>query len=393
MVFEENLFLMEELKIAVVSDLHCNHSRSEGGIDTWLLSDNMRRPVHQHPVQSLIDLIKKDELKVDLLICPGDISNRTDPQGLITGWSFLEELKVSFYASHLIATLGNHDVDSRGIHNKYDFLNMPRNLKDNFPFEFPLERKSFIADSFCIIDLGEILIFNFNSVHSHTNKLSAEESIISDDILENIKNELGYIKKEYKYKIAITHHHPIKHSNVGFKYKDKDSIEKGDKLIDILIEFNFQIFIHGHKHEPKLTIYNGLPIFASGSISSHMNIMETNSKNNFHIVELAPSESRGIIRSWDYTYGVGWSPSTSKIKSEIGFGAKAGVKDYSKMILDHFIFHKLERMNNVDFIETFPDFKFFPPIDKDKLFIELQANFEIVQEYSSGLIKEIIKTT
>lgn len=382
---------MDELSIAVISDLHCKHSKTDNNVDTWLLSDNMRKPVNQHPVQSLVNLIFEEEIKVDLLLCPGDISNKTDPQGLVTGWSFLEEIKDRLSANYLIATFGNHDVDSRGIFNKYDHLDMPRKLKDNFPFESNYAKKAYIADRFCFIDLEDTLIFNFNSVHSHTNTPAANESIITDDILESIKNELDKITKTYKYKIAITHHHPIKHSNVGFKYKDSDFIEKGEKLIEILDSFNFQIFIHGHKHEPKLTNYNGIPVFASGSLSSIMNLHETGSKNNFHIIKLKPNDKRGIIKSWDFTYGIGWSPARSKIKSEIGFGYKGDIIDYSNKIKYFFESKGLERMNNIDFLLEFPDFKYYSPDEQDKLIIELNKYFEIVQEYATGLVKEIIK--
>jgi predicted phosphodiesterase len=268
---------------------------------------------------------------------------------------------------------------------------MPRKLKSNFPFNFKNERKSYIADRYCFIDLGEILIFNFNSVHSHTNSEAAMESIITDDILEEIKYDLESNSKEYKYKIAFSHHHPIKHSNVGFKYKDSDFIEKGEKLLEILDLFDFQIFIHGHKHEPKLTCYNNIPVFASGSLSAIMNLNETGSKNNFHIIKLKPNDKKGTINSWEYTFGIGWSEAKTKIKHEIGFGNRNDIIEFSQKILRHFESEELERMNNEDFLLQFPDFKFYPPNEQEKLISELKKSFDIVQEYNTGHVKEIIK--
>lgn len=382
---------MNELKVAVVSDLHCKHSKSDTNDDTWLLSDKMRKPVNQHPIQSLIDTIRKEKIESDLLLCPGDISNKTDPQGLITGWSFLEELKTELGAKYLIASLGNHDVDSRGIYNKYDYLNLPRKLKENYPFDFRDAKKAYIADRFCFIEIDDILIFNFNSSHSHSNAESALESLITDDILEEIGNELNGLKKHYKFKIALTHHHPIMHSNVGFTYRDQDHIEKGERLVDILNSFNFQIFIHGHKHEPKITNYNGIPVFASGSISSITNLKETGSYNCFHIITLNENDKKGTIENWEYTFGVGWSLASIKLRPSFGFGFQGNVEDFCSDIKLFFDKENKSRITIDEFKNIFPDFNYLTPNDYSKVIENLSTDFDLVNDYKSGLLKEILK--
>ncbi len=56
-----------ELTIAVVSDLHCYHS-SKGHGDSLLLTDAPRLPSKQHPVSALVDLVKEEALRADVLL-------------------------------------------------------------------------------------------------------------------------------------------------------------------------------------------------------------------------------------------------------------------------------------------------------------------------------------
>jgi predicted MPP superfamily phosphohydrolase len=383
------------LKIAVISDLHCKHSKTDTNDDTWLLSDKMRKPSNQHPIQSLISTIEKEDIKADIVLCPGDITNKTDPQGLVTGWSFLEEIKERLGAKYLIASLGNHDVDSHGIYNKYDHLDMSRKLKNNYPFDFNDEKKAFIADRFCLIRIDDSLIFNFNSVHSHSNSADALGSIISDDILEMLELELKKLDKGYKYKIGLTHHHPIKHSNVGFAYKDTDVIEKGDKLLEILDANDFQIFIHGHKHEPKITNFNGIPVFASGSFSSIMNLKETGSNNCFHIVTLNENDKKGKIFNWEFTYGSGWHlAKNAKVSASSGFGFRGDTSEYCIRVNEFYTKQQKDRLTDVEFLKEFSDFQYFIPVDQEKVINTLSKDykFEFIADYTSGILKEIIKS-
>src|SRR5436190_1217368 len=80
-----------ELSIAIVSDLHCHHS-SQGPAKSLLLTDSDRSPSSQHPVESLIELIKTESLKASILLMPGDLTNEVDRQGMLLGWGFVHEI-------------------------------------------------------------------------------------------------------------------------------------------------------------------------------------------------------------------------------------------------------------------------------------------------------------
>lgn len=111
----------DKVVITVISDLHCKHSSSEkqGSISltsTNLYSDGLRSEnTPKHPVHCLLQEIERNisAFKSDVLLCPGDIADKVDHQGYITGWAFLEEIGQAINAKNLFATIGNHDVDSR----------------------------------------------------------------------------------------------------------------------------------------------------------------------------------------------------------------------------------------------------------------------------------------
>jgi 3',5'-cyclic AMP phosphodiesterase CpdA len=360
-----------ELKIAVISDLHCRHSKSDTETNTFLFSDLMRLPVKQNPAQSLITHLQKDKgTQADIIICPGDITNKTDPQGLITGWSYLEEIKDAFKARYIISTLGNHDVDSRKLFNRYDAFNMPQRLKDNFPFPFEKEKDQYFSKKFCIIEIDDILILNFNSAHSHTNEKDCLTSIITDEILENIDEKLQfYSQKNHKFKIALTHHHPLKHANIGSLYKDSDVIEKGDLLLQLIEKYNFQILIHGHKHIPRLTYFNSLPILGSGSFSSLMNLLPTGSKNMFHLITLNSDSRNGKIQTFEFTNGLGWTDkyNSSHFPSITGFGNREDVNNISESIFNFYTKKNQEYLKFTELIHQFPELEFLIPTDLNKL--------------------------
>src|SRR5262245_16592686 len=128
----------ESFKIAVVSDLHCTHSGDPSKKDgkpranTFLLSDLLKRPINKHPVESLKQVVIEEGLTANILLCPGDITDQINQQGLVSGWQFLKEIKSSLSAEMMAITIGNHDVDSRNIYNRGAF-DLIKKLDDFIP--------------------------------------------------------------------------------------------------------------------------------------------------------------------------------------------------------------------------------------------------------------------
>ena len=138
-----------ELTVGVVSDLHCHHS-SNGYAETLLLTDAPRIPRTHHPVSALLDLISNENLRAEVMLMPGDITNKVDPQGMISGWGFTREIAEALGASTIAATLGNHDVISRIPSD--DPFSLPRNLYPQFPVAQTAAFDEFWSKGFCHIE-------------------------------------------------------------------------------------------------------------------------------------------------------------------------------------------------------------------------------------------------
>lgn len=388
-----------KLKILVISDLHCKHTSSDLDKDqmrslnsTILYSDLLRRDVPpKHPVYSLLQQIEKDKLKFksDILICPGDITDKLDHQGYITGWSFLEEIKEKSEAEKLYATIGNHDVDSR--RNDKDLLpfTVAKAIKYNYPISDQNALVNFWNDQFCIIEDKKYILLIFNSSYSHISSMDAQKSCIGKDIIGKMNDKLKGLGKD-KIKIALCHHHPIGQSNSS--EPDLDLIENGVDFLDMLSNNNFAIIIHGHKHEVKIRYYQSIVVFCSGSFSSTQNIKETESDNVFHVIDFTDLKS-GIINTWYYGSHNGWHRKAAKFPPLTGFGFQGNIEDLAFEVSDWFK-NKSNNSNDLyrNLIEAIPNFQYLMPYQKEQITDILINKYEIDITYDKeGLPKYISK--
>lgn len=357
------------VKIAVISDLHCKYSggKTLSEVNTYLTSDILPKPINRNPVESLKALIKQRNLSADLLLCPGDITDKIDIQGLVTGWDFLQQLSSSFNAKNLIATIGNHDVDSRAIHgpDKGAFDSLSR-LSDVYPTPSEALNQAFWANSYCILDEKDYIVLNINSCFNHTDSEKAKTSLIKAATIEAIKKELSALELKNKVKVALFHHHPMHHSNID--YKDGDFIDKSDELLKLLDGNFFDICIHGHKHDPRLEYKNSIAVFSAGAFSSTMNILDLKADNTFHLISVEKNQRRGIIESWIYSPKDGWKQKADTyFPCLTGFGYRVDIISLAKKIADWFNVQAKDIIFFNDVRKEFPDVAFLIPFDQEML--------------------------
>jgi len=300
----------KSLKLAIISDLHCHPKRPEGRDDTYLLTDKLRSPSNDHPVEHLLQIIKKDQLKADLTLCPGDFTDKANIQGFISGWGFAQEIHRALKSKEIIATLGNHDVDAYAKISNYS-LTTAKGIKGGFPIEKDTECDIFWSKGCVFVERKNCRILVINSSHFHHNKESAGSGKVSDDLVDYVREYLGKVSDD-KIQIALSHHHPIDHSSL--KLGEEDKIENADGLLELLGQYKFDLFIHGHKHDPLLRYHlianhsHKLPILSSGSFSSSSNIMYTSKRNAFHLIKLTKGSTvTGEIQTYTFFPNLGWS--------------------------------------------------------------------------------------
>lgn len=362
---------IKKLNISIISDLHCHYGEN-GDKDTFLTSDLLRSPSVDHPVENLEQLIKKDKLKTDLTLCPGDFTNKSDKQGFISGWNYVIEINKCLKSKEIIATLGNHDVDSYEKVSNYN-LEIAKGIKKGFPLIKEHERDVFWSKGCVFVERKNYRVLVINSAHFHYNKSNAESGKVDFNLLDYVKEYLDE-KKDDKIKIALTHHQPIEHSTFDVDIDDK--IINGKKLLELLGEYKFDLFIHGHKHDPLLEYYTTsknnfkIPIFSSGSFSATSNQIFTGKKNNFHIIEMIKhgnSPSLGRIKTWTFMVKNGWKivQDDAGFHPFTGFGFSDNVKTLADNIIKCVGEEKIYDWS--DIVKNYPEVEYLIPSEADEL--------------------------
>lgn len=360
----------QNLDIVIISDLHCKHPSAETGTKrTLLYSDSAYLPSQKNPVAAALDLIRKESIRADILLCPGDITDQADKQGLVTGWSYLEEIQKALGARILAATVGNHDVNSRKVGGSlpFEFLT---SFKDSYPLsaltedcrnlEAEAKRLFNNTDSFALYEFDKILLLVYNSSSSHIDSTEGSKSSISDLTLNKMQERLNSVKGDFAFKIAMCHHHPISHRNAD--YADNDVIDKGDAFIDLLNKFDFQLVVHGHKHNAQLNYRNNLPIFCSGSFSSIENKIDGNNDNVFHKISLEAIKKRGKLATWIYSPLSGWGHRRDRdFPCFTGFGFFGNLDDLAHAFHQSFVEKNLDTIKFLDVATTVPDVLYLIP--------------------------------
>lgn len=372
---------MDVLRIAVISDLHCKHSTGDKDAtrSTNLWTDEIAITENRHPIKALKKLITEQNLSTDFLICPGDIADKSDNQGLISGWGYLKDIKVALNAKELLATIGNHDVNSRTMGTEPPFEKLKQLDTEYFPVPKAIVDK-FWSNGYTIYQDENSVILIYNSCLTHTNKDNALQSNISDMTLQEIDQDLAKITDK-KFRFALCHHHPIQHANMD--NKDTDFIEKGDKLVKLLNRHNFQLIIHGHKHDPRVTSVDNLCVFCAGSFSSRTNLIDTGADNTFHIVELDANENRGTIKTWIYLPNDGWQAKAKYFPVKTGFGYNGNL---DKLADDCAVWFQSKNRKIIEYSELVSEFNmldYLKPDDQNYLHEKLLKTYQL--EFSPEL--------
>ena len=370
-----------KLRIAIVSDLHChpedtnNHKNNA----TVLFTDKLRDISKQHPVENLKELKIHDKIEdVDILLCPGDFTNQSHKQGLISGWDFINEISEILQAKKIYATIGNHDIDSRNKFSNYSFT-YPRGIKKNFPL-CNNDIGDFWSKGFTFIEQPQYQILVVNSTHFHTHSTDNPvdnpnvKGKIEEGGIEEIEKYLRENNDNSKIKIMLCHHHPKQHSRNGLG--EHDFIENGEDLLNVLGRYSFDLIVHGHKHDPWFGNYpttDGykIPILSSGSFSATSQISYCYKVNYFHIVEISKqTETKGTIKTWNFKNKQGWSIEKDGFEPLTGFGNKQNI-DLIIEDVDKFICEK-PKVEWIDLLDNFNDLKYLLPEEMKRLISELK---------------------
>jgi len=378
------------LKIAVFSDFHCHRKSNNNNIqESYLLVDEDLE-IFQDPFKSFQKLINDGaNIEADILILPGDFTNKCDPEGLAYGWQISQDIASLLKVQDIIPNIGNHDVDSRKKNDPNPF-HLIQNFSKAFPFSNPDDNTSFWKDGYVIIENTNYRILNINTVHSHNDENMAKKGLIEQDALNEIQRKLTFSHGN-KINIAVCHHNPIEHSH--YNTGSKDFMHNGDELISILDNLNFDIIIHGHKHDPRIRYApggaNSPTIFSAGSFSAFKNLLLQGANNTFHIITFECSEShlgKGIIDTWFFVPTKGWTQNIKNnfFDSKMGFGAIVDIRALAGTIVDWLSLQQENYMEWTELLKEFKELNYMIPSDLAKLKNELKLKNILISPFVYG---------
>lgn len=389
-----------EINIAIISDLHCHLKSDPPKQESYLIVGSARIPANQHPIESLLNLIYREKMTADILICAGDVSHRASLEGLSAGFAHLLELETTLKCSTFMCALGNHDIDFLR-KNANDPFYLPQSIHSRFPVG-ENNKNQYWSDGFSIVECNNgVLLIVLNTVADHIDERTAKRGTFANRRLEALDKKLAqYPVDIFPLRIATLHHHPMLHTNIG--YEDDDVVENGDSLMNIFAKHSINLIIHGHRHQPRIRRHSvaghNMVIFAAGSFSAFLTVLSSTTRNLFHKLTITRDEINkdflATLKSWEYNHGQGWNP-TTKRSSGLPFSFKFSGTPRNVLIDDINSFISKQSSLFVtanELYSAFPQIEYALPEELDNLGQSLERNHKIKFNYNElGLLSEIGK--
>jgi len=326
------------VRIAVVSDIHASGALADKG-DTYAKCET-RDDARRNPLAALRQLVGDEALEADLLLCPGDLANKINGDGLEYAWNELKEIAGTLGARRVIATIGNHDV-TRGedLPDGADaeaWIAALRGLDPPFPAGDPDDARIFFSEDFLVLTEAPVRIILLNSCARHGVAGEFARGSCSDKTRADIEQVLDQMNEEpCPINILLCHHHPIEWRHMS--PDDTSRMEGGEALLAMLegrADPSEWIVIHGHRHVAALGYVGestSAPVrFSAGSLAINLHTDgRQHARNQFYILEFELDElerleltGAGRFRAWDFTYSVGMvaAADDSDLPSRGGFG-------------------------------------------------------------------------
>lgn len=329
-------------RFLILSDIHaCDEDPASPQAPSYVSSFNSAAAARIDPLTDLERLVSEADLCPDYILCAGDITNRSSPTAFNYAWGRLHKLASAANAT-LVSTVGNHDLDSRFMANKYDPRGYAMSLDPSLPTNDRLSYLEFWAQNFTLLSYEDCNVVVLNTAAYHGVGTDIQKEIehgrISDVTLEKLEEAIANAPSR-STNILLCHHHPIRGDQGDH---DLEGLTRGgEKLVDLVGRSTRPwIIVHGHKHVPDLFYGHGggsnAPVvLGSASFSAQVNRDAQNKNpNQVHLLETDPASAlrlgltyAGSVYSWTWQAGVGWSKAQGAqgLPHVAGFGYKSSI--------------------------------------------------------------------
>ncbi|MCV2356614.1 metallophosphoesterase [Paucibacter sp. B2R-40] len=389
------------LKIGLLSDLHA--FKPENGKPS--ISHLPANPVGSNPdpFGDLENIIASDpSLKCDLLICPGDICDRADYHGFDYAWKRLNALKARLEAKALIATCGNHDLDSRITFDPDDPdpKGALQTITPQFPFDDDGDTNHYWAKNFVVLTpLDGVRVVVLNTSAFHGSKTDEQQhGRVSRRTIEAIVKKLKDDPHSYRINLLVCHHHLRPLRGYGTT-TDTEFVKKGGELLEAICPLTDLpwIVLHGHRHQHNIEFSTSPGYLIVGASSFSM--PNSGYLNQYHSLEICVDSGSsyplaGTISTLSWATGQGWHQRRAHPGTDEGFPPLCGF-GYSGSMENLCIQIETSIGDTYKFwnelAQDISGLRFLTPISQDKLLRELGKRRISVQFDSNGNFGQVGK--
>lgn len=344
------------IKIAVISDPHAFDGASGDSSPSWIaMKDDQSNPIG-NPFAGIKKLILDEQLKAEILICGGDLGDKSVPQAQQYAWKEINEIGGLLNAQEVLGAAGNHDVDSRFAHTDHDAKGQLLSLLPPFPIKNSHNWMEYWAKNYTVFSICGIrfVLLNSSAFHGYQRPRSSPgqddfppeylNGRVSNRTLDAFKSQV-IEDGERPVNVLLCHHHPAKNDVVGLV--DYSHMTNGDRLLNILDDMNVGpwLVVHGHKHIPRIFYAPGgsssPTIFSAGSFAAKQYPeIQSIARCEFYILEMVvPSTmSSGTVKGklcvWQWSYGVGWirGRNGDGLGYRAAFGTRLDVDEFAEQV-------------------------------------------------------------
>jgi len=262
-------------------------------------------------VTHLLNKSRNRELpEIDLILCPGDLSDKADASALDHAWNFLINLKAALGNPTLVNATGNHDLDSRFAKTDFDPKGNLFGLAPSYPVVLGKNdtigqqkeqqiRLNYWARNFAIFYHQEVRIVVLNSAAFHgygVDNKEYEHGRVSKRTLDDLRAQLEEDQKNKgrpPLNIIVFHHHLEADPDVDSQDNPDASVMVGaPQLTELLskVKFGPWLAVHGHRHHPRLYQKGGnsgpIVLQAASFGATNQHDYQNRSPNQIHFVSL-----------------------------------------------------------------------------------------------------------
>ncbi|MBR3223077.1 MAG: metallophosphoesterase [Kiritimatiellae bacterium] len=309
------------MKVAVLSDMHVGMGAKAQDLCPLCLvdKDNQVKYIGKQKdyLGRFLTFLEKENLKADYLLIPGDMTESAHPEEVSLASKVLigirEQLEVP--ENKVVYVPGNHDVD-------WGILDPRDSTKTRWRHRYmALNESQFVFDSinkrgipngdllqnnyFNLWEYEDFVVLGYNSASTDKKGEKVHHGdIVIDHVkaMENVLKNMNFYN-DRRIKVCLIHHHLRNYPLPTPIDYDPSTANNGECLIDLLLDYNFDLIVHGHRHHSFLDTRKDIPILCAGSFSATIgSYWEGLVFNQFHLIDMTKADlhtkARGVVYSW-----------------------------------------------------------------------------------------------